>query len=84
MEEKRIKEREIYNAYILEASPLGTIKDDKFIRGGDALTIPPTEVKPASKASIKLIYENGFEPQEKFLFWEFYIDNLLGLEILLP
>ena len=62
------KEREIYNAYILEASPLGTIKDDKFIRGGDALTIPPTEVKPASKASIKLIYENGFEPQEKFLF----------------
>jgi len=62
------KEKEIYNAYILEASPLGTIKDDKFTRGGDALTIPPTEVKPANADSIKLIYENGFKPEEKFLF----------------
>ena len=62
------KEKEIYNAYILEASPLGTIKDDKFTRGGDALTIPPTEVSPATEASIKLIYENGFKPEEKFLF----------------
>lgn len=62
------KEKEVYNAYILEASPLGTIKDDKFTRGGDALTIPPTEVKPASEDSIKLIYENGFKPAEKFLF----------------
>lgn len=62
------KEKEVYNAYILEASPLGTIKENKFTRGGDALTIPPTEVKPASKECIKLIYENGFEPQEKFLF----------------
>ena len=62
------KKREIYNAYILEANPLGTIQGNKFTRGGDALTIPPTEVEPASEKSIKLIYENGFEPQEKFLF----------------
>ena len=61
-------EKETYPAFILEANPLGTIKEDKFTRGGDSLTIPPTEVKPASEASIKLIYENGFEPAEKFLF----------------
>lgn len=62
------KEKEIYNAYILEASPLGTIFNDEFTRGGDALTIPPTEVKPASHHDIKTIYENGFRPEEKFLF----------------
>lgn len=26
--------------HVIEALPLGVIKDDKFIRGGDALTIP--------------------------------------------
>lgn len=62
------KEKQIYNAYILEASPLGTIFNNEFTRGGDALTIPPTEVKPASHNDIKTIYENGFEPEEKFLF----------------
>ncbi|MCF6276355.1 MAG: ATP-binding protein [Candidatus Magasanikbacteria bacterium] len=62
------KNKETYNAYVLEASPLGTIKGKEFTRGGDALTIPPTEVGPASEENIKLIYENGFEPQEKFLF----------------
>ncbi len=62
------KEKEIYNAYILEASPLGTILNNEFTRGGDALTIPPTEVKPASHSDIKIIYENGFKPDEKFLF----------------
>lgn len=54
--------------YIIEASPLGTISGEVFTRGGDALTIPPTEVKPASQDDIKLIYENGFKPDEKFLF----------------
>jgi DNA helicase HerA-like ATPase len=62
------KIKEIYNAYVLEASPLGTIKAGVFTRGGDALTIPPTEVKPANAADIKLIYETGFEEVEKFWF----------------
>jgi len=62
------KVKEIYNAYVLEASPLGTIKAGEFTRGGDALTIPPTEVKPANAADIKLIYETGFEEVEKFCF----------------
>ncbi len=60
--------KKTYRAYVLEATPLGSIESGKFMRGGDALAIPPTEVKPASHEDIKLIYENGFEPKEKFLF----------------
>lgn len=62
------RQKETYTAYVLEASPLGTIISGKFTRGGDALTIPPTEVKPAKEDDIRLIYENGFNPEEKFLF----------------
>jgi len=62
------KTKETYPAYILEANPLGTIIGDEFTRGGDALTIPPKGAKPASESDIKLIYENGFKPHEKFLF----------------
>ena len=75
------KERRIYNAYILEASPLGTIIENKFTRGGDALTIPPTEVKPANKDDIKLIYENGFEPEEKFLFSKLAQDENIDVPV---
>jgi hypothetical protein len=75
------KVKEVYNAYVLEASPLGTITDEKFVRGGDALTIPPTEVKPASEANIKLIYENGFKPEEKFLFAKLVQDGNIEVPV---
>lgn len=39
--------------HVIEALPLGVIKDGKFIRGGDALTIPPTGVEPATMNDIK-------------------------------
>ena len=39
--------------HVIEALPLGIIRDGKFIRGGDTLTIPPTGVSPASEADIK-------------------------------
>ena len=39
--------------HVIEALPLGVIKDGKFIRGGDALTIPPTGVEPATLQDIK-------------------------------
>ena len=32
---------EAWRRYILEASPLGTIRDGRFERGGDSLAIPP-------------------------------------------
>jgi len=39
--------------HVIEALPLGIIRDGKFIRGGDTLTIPPTGVKPATANDIK-------------------------------
>ena len=56
------------NRYIVEASPLGTIVDGKFTRGGDSLTIPPTDVRPANHEDIKRIYETAIPPKEQFRF----------------
>lgn len=54
--------------HIIEALPLGIIRDGKFIRGGDTLTIPPTGVSPASEADIKKIFEESVEPLKRFSF----------------
>jgi hypothetical protein len=54
--------------HIIEALPLGIISDDKFIRGGDTLTIPPTGVSPATEDDIKKIFEESVEPEKKFTF----------------
>ncbi len=39
--------------YIIEAFPIGILRDGKFERGGDSLAIPPKEVQPATIADIK-------------------------------
>lgn len=54
--------------YIIEANPLGIIKDNKFIRGGDSLAIPPKKVEPATEEEIKKIYEQSISEKEKFTF----------------
>lgn len=54
--------------HIIEALPLGIIRDGKFFRGGDTLTIPPTGVTPASAEDIKTIFENSVEQKLKFTF----------------
>jgi len=54
--------------YIIEANPLGTLVNDKFQRGGDSLTIPPTKVKPASAEDIEKIYQSDINENEKFSF----------------
>lgn len=54
--------------HIIEALPLGIIRDGKFIRGGDTLTIPPTGVSPATEADIKKIFEESVEPPKRFSF----------------
>lgn len=54
--------------HVIEALPLGVIKDGKFIRGGDALTIPPTGVEPATLQDIKKIFEDSVPDQKKFEF----------------
>lgn len=54
--------------YIIEANPLGIIKDGKFTRGGDSLAIPPKKVVPATEEDIKKIYQESISPNEQFIF----------------
>lgn len=54
--------------HIIEANPLGLIKDSKFIRGGDSIAIPPKKVEPATVDEIKKIYEQSILPEESFIF----------------
>ena len=54
--------------HIIEALPLGIIANDKFIRGGDTLTIPPTGVTPATDEDIKKIFEESVDSTKKFAF----------------
>ena len=54
--------------HLIEANPLGMIKNGKFIRGGDSIAIPPKTVEPATEENIKMIYEQSIEEKEKFTF----------------
>lgn len=54
--------------YIIEAFPIGILRDGKFERGGDSLAIPPKEVQPATVADIRKIYDDSVPDGEKFLF----------------
>lgn len=54
--------------HIIEAFPLGVLRDGKFERGGDSLAIPPKDVFPATIDEIKKIYEESIEPKESFTF----------------
>jgi uncharacterized protein len=54
--------------HIIEAFPLGILRNGKFERGGDSLAIPPKEVKPASIEEIKKIYEGSVDTKESFDF----------------
>jgi len=54
--------------YIIEANPLGVIEDNKFSRGGDSLTIPPTKVLPAKQDDIKAIFNEALNEGERFCF----------------
>lgn len=54
--------------YILEANPLGIIRDGKFERGGDTIAIPPKKVEPARLEEIQKIFEESLLDKEKFTF----------------
>lgn len=60
------KKEDTGKKYILEAKPLGTLKNGEFIRGGDELAIPPKEVKPAKIKDIQLIYSGSIVESKKF------------------
>lgn len=54
--------------YILEANPLGMIKNGIFERGGDSLAIPPQKVEPAKNEDIQKIYLDSIDPNIQFTF----------------
>ncbi len=54
--------------YILEAIPLGIIRDGKFERGGDTIAIPPKGVEPARMEEIQKIFEESLPAEKKFSF----------------
>ena len=54
--------------YIIEAFPLGILRNGKFERGGDSLAIPPKEVQPATIADIKKIYDDSVPEAVRFHF----------------
>lgn len=61
-------EGEAERKYILEANPLGIIRDGDFERGGDTLSIPPQKVEPAQITDIQKIFEESLEVKKKFCF----------------
>ena len=54
--------------YIIEANPLGTLRDGHFERGGDTISIPPKKVEPAKLEEIEEIYQESVEEKDKFSF----------------
>ena len=67
--------------YILEANPLGLIKDGKFERGGDTLAIPPKTVEPARKEDIEKIYSESMNQAKKFVFSKLSTDNSIEVPV---
>jgi hypothetical protein len=55
-------------SHVIEAFPLGVLRDGKFERGGDSLAIPPKDVKPATIEDIKAIYTASVSAAESFCF----------------
>lgn len=54
--------------YILEANPLGIIRNGVFERGGDTIAIPPKKVEPAKTEEIQKIFKESLEDKDKFTF----------------
>ncbi len=76
-EEKILKNKR----YIIEANPLGTLVNEKFQRGGDSLTIPPTKVKPASSDDILKVYQSNIKDYEKFTFSKLLTDETIEVPV---
>lgn len=65
--------------HIIEAFPLGVLRDGKFERGGDSLAIPPKDVKPATIEDIKRIYSESGKIEESFCFSK--LSSNLGVQV---
>lgn len=78
-----IKENELSERrYILEASPLGIISNGVFERGGDNISIPPKDVKPAKKDDIVRIFSSiTNNDDKKFTFSTLSSDHSIQIPV---
>ncbi|MRI32608.1 Bipolar DNA helicase [Endozoicomonas sp. OPT23] len=67
--------------YIIDASPIGLVKNGKFYRGGDSLALPPKKVEPAKLEDIKAIYENSVNENEKFTFSKLSLNKNVSVPV---
>lgn len=68
IEVREVVEGSPQRTYVIDAYPLGTLRDGKFNRGGDELAIPPKRVVPATKADVEAIYAQAFNEDKRFCF----------------
>jgi|TARA_R100000501_G_scaffold13195_1_gene24200 hypothetical protein len=54
--------------HLIEAFPLGVLRQGKFERGGDSLAIPPKSVEPATIDDIRRIYSDSVTKADSFCF----------------
>ncbi|WKW41575.1 anti-phage-associated helicase HerA [Kosakonia cowanii] len=54
--------------YLIQANPLGIIKNGKFERGGDSIALPPKEAVPATYNDIRSIYKDSVDKNKQFEF----------------
>lgn len=73
-----IKEEKIY---IIEAMPLWTIEDDKFIRWWNEVTIPPKWAFPAVKEDIEKIYNSWIDENAMFSFSKLVQDETIDVKV---
>lgn len=67
--------------YILEAKPLGMIRDGKFERGGDAIAIPPKKVEPAMIEEIHKIFTESLPNEKKFCFAKLATNDSISVPV---
>ncbi len=67
--------------YIIEANPLGIIRDGVFERGGDTIAIPPKKVEPARKEEIQKIFEESLPNEKKFCFSSLSTDETIDVPV---
>ena len=67
--------------HLIEANPLGLIKDGVFMRGGDSIAIPPKSVEPANEDDIRAIYDASIEEKQKFVFSTLASNNSIEIPV---
>ena len=67
--------------YVLEANPLGIIRDGKFERGGDTIAIPPKKVEPAKIEEIQKIFAESLPNEKKFSFAKLATNDSIAVPV---